>query len=74
MRTNQKTTLMIEFNLANNKTTTVSIPDPREDVTKADVTAAADEIVEKKAVIAFGSPVASFKRAFIRTIQETEVE
>ena len=40
-----KTTLMIEFNLANNKTTTVSIPDPREDVTKADVTAAADEIV-----------------------------
>ncbi len=69
-----KTTLMIEFNLANNKTTTVSIPDPREDVTKADVTAAADEIVEKKAVIASGSPVASFKRAFVRTIQETEVE
>lgn len=69
-----KTTLMIEFNLANNKTTTVSIPDPREDVTKADVTAAADEIVEKKAVIASGSPVASFKWVFVRTIQETEVE
>lgn len=69
-----KTTLMIEYNLANNKTTTVSIPDPREDVTKADVTAAVDEIVEKKAVIASGSPVASFKRAFVRTIQETEVE
>ncbi len=69
-----KTTLMIEFNLENNKTTTISIPDPREDVTKADVTAAADEIVEKKAVIASGSPVAAFKRAIVRTIQETEVE
>ena len=69
-----KETLLIEFQLENNKNTTISIPDPREDVTKAEVTTAAEEIVEKKAVLSAGAPVAAFKRAYIRTIQETELE
>ena len=69
-----KTTLMIEFNLANNKTTTVSIPDPREDVTKAEVVTAAEEIVAKKAIRASGNLATSFKRAYIRTIEETALE
>ena len=69
-----KETLLIEFQLENNKNTTISIPDPRTDVTKAEVAAAAEEIVDKKAVLSAGVPVTAFKRACIRTIQETELE
>ena len=69
-----KATLMIVFNLENNKTTTISIPDPREDVTKAEVVTAADEIVAKKAIRAGGNLATSFKRAYIRTIEETALE
>ena len=42
-----KATLMIVLNLENNKTTTISIPDPQEDIIKAEVTTAAEEIVDK---------------------------
>ena len=69
-----KATLMIVLNLENNKTTTISIPDPHEDVTKADVVTAAEEIVAKKAVLSTGNPVNGFKRAYVRTIQEKELE
>ena len=68
-----KATLMIVLNLENNKTTTISIPDPRADVTKADVTTAAEEIVAKQAVQPAGVSVTSFKRAYIRTIEEKEL-
>jgi hypothetical protein len=54
-----KETLLIEFTVENGKNTTISIPDPREDVTKADVITAADEIVAKKAVLSAGNPVPS---------------
>lgn len=69
-----KETLLIEFAVENGKNTTISIPDPRDDVAKADVTAAAEEIVAKKAVLSAGTPVTAFKRAYVRTIQETELE
>ena len=68
-----KETLLIEFAEKKKKNTTISIPDPREDVTKADVVTAADEIVAKKAVLSAGNPVSAFKRAYVRTIQETEL-
>ena len=68
-----KETLLIEFAVENGKNTTISIPDPRTDVTKADVSAAAEEIVAKKAVFSAGNPVSAFKRAYVRTIEETEL-
>ena len=68
-----KETLLIEFAVENGKNTTISIPDPRTDVTKADVSAAAEEIVAKKAVLSDGNPVSAFKRAYVRTIEETEL-
>ncbi|WP_176756814.1 DUF2922 domain-containing protein [Selenomonas ruminantium] len=46
--------LMIELNLENNKYITLSIPDPLEDVTKAAVVEAAEEIVAKNAISAGG--------------------
>lgn len=69
-----KETLLIEFTVENGKNTTISIPDPWDDVAKADVAAAAEEIVAKKAVLSSGNPVNGFKRAYVRTIQETELE
>ena len=69
-----KETLLIEFAVENGKNTTISIPDPREDVTKADVATAAEEIVAKKAVLSTGNPVNGFKRAYVRTIEEKELE
>ena len=69
-----KETLLIEFTVENGKNTTLSIPDPREDVTKADVVTAAEEIVDKKAVLSTGNPVKAFKRAYVRTIEEKELE
>ena len=69
-----KETLLIEFTVENGKNTTISIPDPRSDVSKADVVTAAEEIVVKKAVLSSGNPVNGFKRAYVRTIQETELE
>ena len=69
-----KETLLIEFTVENGKNTTISIPDPRSDVSKADVVTAAEEIVAKKAVLSAGNPVTAFKRAYVRTIQETELE
>ena len=68
-----KETLLIEFAVENGKNTTISIPDPRTDVTRADVSAAADEIVAKKAILSAGNPVSAFKRAYVRTIEETEL-
>lgn len=68
-----KETLLIEFAVENGKNTTISIPDPREDVTKADVVTVADEIVAKKAVLSARNPVSAFKRAYVRTIEETEL-
>ena len=69
-----KETLLIEFTVENGKNTTISIPDPRSDVSKADVVTAAEEIVAKKAVKHAGVSVTSFKRAYIRTIEEKELE
>ena len=65
-----KTTLMIVFNLENNKTTTISLPDPRSDLTAVEVKEVADEIVTKKAIRANQMPVESYKRAYVRTIEE----
>lgn len=65
-----KKTLMIVFNLESGKNTTISIPDPREDLTNAEVVTAADEIVTKKAIGMGGVQVVSFKRAYVRTIEE----
>ena len=69
-----KETLLIEFTVENGKNTTISIPDPRSDVTKADVAVAAEEIVAKKVVLSTGNPVNGFKRAYVRTIEEKELE
>ena len=69
-----KETLLIEFTVENGKNTTISISDPRFDVTKADVAVAAEEIVAKKAVLSTGNPVNGFKRAYVRTIEEKELE
>ncbi|MCR5757753.1 MAG: DUF2922 domain-containing protein [Selenomonas sp.] len=68
-----KATLVMKFKLENGKSSTISITSPKEDLTGAEVTAAANEMVTKQAFMVGGSPLAALEQAFIRTVEETEL-
>lgn len=65
-----KSTLKMILSLENGKATTLSLPDPREDLTAAEVTAALEEIITKKAITVGGSPVIAVKRIYVQDIGE----
>ena len=66
-----KATLIMNFRMNNGKNTSVSITSPKEDLTKAEVAAAAAEMVEKDALIVNESHLEVLDKAFIRTVEET---
>ena len=67
-----KKTLVMIFNLnKGGKTTTLSIPTPRDDLTPAEIQEAANEVISKKVFIVHGLEPESLERAFIRTVEET---
>jgi len=68
-----KATLVMKFKLENGKSSTISLTNPKADLTAAEVTAAANEMVAKKAFMVGESPLASLDNAFIRTVEETEL-
>ncbi len=65
-----KSTLKMILSLENGKAATLSLPDPREDLTAAEVTAALEEIIAKKAIAVSGSPVIAVKRIYVQDIDE----
>lgn len=66
-----KNTLVMIFNLdKSEKTMTLSIPNPREDLTAAEISEAAHEVIAKKAFIVRGMELENLARAFIRTVEE----
>ncbi|BAL81973.1 hypothetical protein SELR_02650 [Selenomonas ruminantium subsp. lactilytica TAM6421] len=65
-----KTTLKMILTLENGKTTTLSLAEPREDLTNAEVTEALDEIISKKAISAGGSPAAAIKRIYVQDVDD----
>ena len=65
-----KSTLKMILSLENGKAATLSLPDPREDLTAAEVTAALEEIITKKAITVGGSPVIAVKRIYVQDIGE----
>ena len=65
-----KSTLKMILELENGKSTTLSVLEPREDITAAEVTEALDEIIAKKAISAGGSPVKSIKRIYIQDVED----
>ncbi|SHK49214.1 Protein of unknown function [Selenomonas ruminantium] len=65
-----KTTLKMILALANGKTTTLSLPAPREDLTTAEVTEALNTLIAKKAITAGGSPIEAIQRVFVQDVAE----
>ncbi|SDP42099.1 DUF2922 domain-containing protein [Selenomonas ruminantium] len=65
-----KSTLKMILTLENGKSTTLSLADPREDITNAEVMEALDEIIAKKAISVSGSPVTAVKRIYVQDVAD----
>ncbi len=68
-----KRTLEMEFRLDNDKTKTISLSDPKDDLTLAPVEAWAAKVVAKKVFIVGGAYPAELKGAYIRTVEVEEL-
>lgn len=67
-------TLEIEFLLDNNKMKTLSLSDPKDDLTLAKVQAWGDNVVAKKAFIINGALPVAMNGANIRTVNVVALE
>lgn len=65
-----KSTLKMILTLENGKATTLSLPEPREDLTSTEVTEVLTEVIDKKAISAGGSPATAIKRFYIQDVAE----
>ena len=65
-----KQTLIIALNLANGKTTELSISAPRTDLEVNDIETLVTKLVTTKFFVVDGAEVISAKKAYIRTIEE----
>lgn len=65
-----KSTLKMMLSLENGKATTLTLSEPRTDVTEAEVTEALAEIIAKKAICINGSPVVAVKRIYIQDVDD----
>ena len=65
-----KSTLKMILSLENGKSTTLSLANPRPDLTEAEVTEALDEIITKKALLVGGSFVTAVKRIYIQDVDD----
>lgn len=68
-----KRTLEMEFKLDNDKTKTISLSDPKNDLSLAKVEAWASKVVAKKAFNFAGGYPAALKGAYIRTVEVEEL-
>ena len=68
-----KKTLEIEFKLDNDKTKTISLSDPKDDLTLASVETWASNVVAKQAFIINGAFPTALKGASIRTVDVQEL-
>lgn len=65
-----KSTLKMILSLEGGKTTTLSLPAPREDITAAEVTEALSEIIAKKAIIVGNAAAEAIQRVFVQDVSE----
>ncbi|MDD6698216.1 MAG: DUF2922 domain-containing protein [Veillonellaceae bacterium] len=66
-------TLKIVLALKDQKTSTFSLADPKDGLTKAAVTAATDEMIAKNFVLAGGSGATGVKDAYISNVERIEL-
>ena len=65
-----KSMLKMILSLENGKSTTLSLANPRPDLTEAEVTEALDEIISKKALYVGGSHAVAVKRIYIQDVDD----
>ena len=65
-----KSMLKMILSLENGKSTTLSLANPRPDLTEAEAMEALDEIITKKALIVGGSYVEAVKRIYIQDVDD----
>ena len=68
-----KPTLEVIFLLEDGKSTTFELENPRTDLTKAEVVAVANNMIEKKALQIGGLNLAAVKNAFVRKVDEVSL-
>ena len=68
-----KSTLELIFLLEDGKTTTLELENPRTDLAKADVTAVANDMIAKKAIVVGGRNITALKKAFVRKVEEVSI-
>lgn len=59
--------LKMVFSLDNSKTHTLSIKDPKQNLTLSEVTDVAETMLSKEAIIVGGSPIAALSDSYIQT-------
>lgn len=66
-------TLKMVFSLENGKKSTLSLRDPKANLTMTEVADVAETIVTKEFIIVGGSPVAYMKEAYTETVTRNEL-
>lgn len=68
-----KSTLKMVLNLADKKTTTLSLESPKEGLTKAEVETCLNEIIAKQAILVNGAAPVEIKEIHIQNTEEKEL-
>lgn len=66
-------TLKLVFSLENGKTNTLSLKDPKDNLTMTAVADVAETMVTKEFIIVGGSPVAYLKEAYTETVTKNDL-
>lgn len=66
-------TLQIIFKVGNAKETTFSLVDPKDSLTKAEVGAWAQKVVDKQAIMLGGAPVTGVKDYYVKEVTITQL-
>lgn len=68
------TTLKMQFALENAKSSTLSLKDPKDNLTMTEVSDVAETMLTKEFLIVGGSPIAYLNDAYIETVTRNELE
>ncbi len=66
-------TLNMRFTLDNGRTTTMSVANPKEDLTRAQVEPVMQNVIDKAAITVSNALPAEIKAAVIREVNETKI-
>lgn len=68
------TTLKMVLSMSNEKSFTLSLPDPKEGLTRAEVSTCADEIIDKQVFLSSGATPEELTDAYIEEVRRIDLE